>query len=88
MKSPEEKAKELVDRFYEESAFGTNCHYCFSCAAGYCRIKTNSAKACALICCDETLKNGCTLPSSAGYYGDNEEASKYHLKVKEEIKKL
>ena len=85
MKPPEEKAKELVEMFHRiiPRQFGGSQFFEFDQDYHW-----EVCKEAAIACVDETLKNGCTLPSSAGYYGDNEEASKYNLKVKEEIKKL
>jgi hypothetical protein len=45
------------------------------------------AKQCALICVDEIINSGCTLPSQTAY-GDNEESVKYWQEVRTEIEKL
>lgn len=71
--TPKQKAKELVNKFRIHQPVW--------------EVK-DDAKKCALIAVDEILKSGCTLPSDNAYYGDNEEASKYWLKVKQEIEKL
>ena len=70
--TPKEKSEELVNKFNYE-----NKHFFML-----------DSKKCALLCVDEIIKSGCTLPSNNSYYGCNEEASGYWLKVKSELEKL
>lgn len=88
MLEPKEKAKELVDKFLEITPLDASLEDTIEIANEKILKDRMLAKQCALICVDEILKSGCTLPSIKTYYGDNEEASKYWLKVKQEIQKL
>ena len=77
---PEEKAKELIDRFYVELVA----------SAGVPQYREEPAysrsKQCALICVDEILKNiEFTRYELEGYYDEDRE---YWQQVKTEIEKL
>jgi len=77
MKSPEEKAKELVERF-------------LFMPIGHCLMTTEHAKQCALICCDEIIEAG-PYGHEVCFYEPMERVEDcvlYWNKVKEEINKL
>ncbi len=78
MKTPKEKAKELVDRFCNQ------CHYCEM-------DDYEAAKQCALICVDEIIESSPFGPCN-GYFeivtDRIEDCVDYWKQVKEEIKKL
>tara|TARA_R110000823_G_scaffold311505_1_gene437216 strand:+ start:454 stop:699 length:246 start_codon:yes stop_codon:yes gene_type:complete len=80
--TPKEKAKELLDRFEEESI-------CIFYDGSTEKSMTKAAKQCALICVDELIM---CLPSINGrppnYQFINEYVSEYWEEVKQEIEKL
>jgi hypothetical protein len=88
----EQKAEYLVNKFHHKmpaQVIPTASTYVgqLSCDIDLMGYFEN-AKLCALITVDEVLKSGCTQPSSAAYYGDNEEASAYWQEVKQHIEQL
>lgn len=88
--TPEEKAKDLVENFYDATDdFPVQCgQYC---QGGYID-KKGLAKQCALMTVDEILASRPFYPHPEGYYelmSDRmDEAEKFWEEVKEEILKL
>jgi len=80
--TPKEKAKELVDEFYEYSGDEST----FDDVLAVLRIcekeRRERAKQCALICVDEIIE------IIDGYANDNWQLRKYWKEVKQEIGKL
>jgi hypothetical protein len=74
--TPQEKAKELIDKF-EEFADDMECNVFTS-----SENRFKNAKQCALIAVNEILKSHNNL------YGVNGEKTKYYLEVQQEIEQI